>query len=204
MAVNDALRPLQDLVKGNKLSDEIHRLEGRLCRSILVGRLQGKGNLAGGAKCKTENGYCWAGDVAAEPFPFISFVSLTSHPGVQGEPVDLGHPFQSGIRSVQGPDGADHERVLSLLWADGYAVGYGTAEYLGHGIGVVCGFEFQPSALGILLQQAQPFQATACTLANQVNQILQLTSIRRPDPLKSGRPVIATAVYAIQEQDVKM
>jgi len=34
-------------------------------------------------------------------------------------------------------------RFTSLLWADGYAVANGTAQYLGHGIGVVCGFEFQ-------------------------------------------------------------
>jgi hypothetical protein len=62
------------------------------------------------------------------------------------------------------------------------------------------GIEFQPGALGILLQQAQPFQATACTLTDQLNPILQLAFVRRPDPLKSGRPVIAIAVYAIQEQ----
>jgi len=46
---------------------------------------------------------------------------------------------------------------------------------IGCGIGVVCGFEFQPSALGILLQQALALHATACTLTDQLNQILQIT-----------------------------
>jgi len=99
-----------------------------------------------------------------------------------------------------------------MILVDMEEVGHGTAQemgqgpprFIGCGIGVVCGIEFQPGALGILLQQAQPFQTTACTLANQVNQILQLTFIRRPDPLKSGRPVIAIAVYAIQEQGSAM
>ena len=80
----------------------------------------------------------------------------------------------------------------------------GPTPLYGCGIGVVCGFEFQPGALGILLQQAQPLQATACTLANQVNQILQLTFIRRPDALELRGPVVAIDIYAIQEQDVKM
>jgi len=82
-------------------------------------------------------------------------------------------------------------------------VRHGTAQYLGHGIRVVCGIEFQPLLLGILLQQAQPFQATACTLTDQLNQILQLALVRRPDPLKPG-PVIAVDVYAIKKQDVKV
>jgi hypothetical protein len=42
--------------------------------------------------------------------------------------VGLGHPLQSGIRSVQRTDGADHESFASLLWADGYAVGDGAAQ----------------------------------------------------------------------------
>ena len=50
---------------------------------------------------------------------------------------------------------------------------YGATHNLGHGVRVVCGFQFQPGALDILLQQAQPNQAMACTLANKVNQILR-------------------------------
>ena len=50
------------------------------------------------------------------------------------------------------------------------------------GIRGVCGFELHPGALGIVLQQAQPFQATACTLANQVDQIFQLAFIWRVAP----------------------
>ncbi len=86
--------------------------------------------------------------------------------GMQGEPIGIGDPLQSRIRPVQWADGAAHKRFLALLCADGDPVGEGTAQYLGQGIGLVCWFEFQPGALGILLHQAQPFQATACTLAN--------------------------------------
>jgi len=60
-------------------------------------------------------------------------------------------------------------------------MGQGPPRFIGCGVRIVCGFEFQPGTLGILLQQAQPYQATACTLANQVNQILQLTFIWCPD-----------------------
>ena len=48
------------------------------------------------------------------------------------------------------------------------------------------------------------FQATACTLANQVNQILQLTFIWRLDALKPRSTVITIDVHAIQEKDMKM
>jgi hypothetical protein len=41
---------------------------------------------------------------------------------------------------------------------------------MGHRIRVVCGVEVQPGLLGILLQQAQPFQATAYPLTDQLNQ----------------------------------
>jgi len=75
---------------------------------------------------------------------------------------------------------------------------------IGCGSSIFSEFEFQPGALGILLQQAQPFQATACTLTDQLNQILQLAFVRRPDPLKPGRSVIAVDVYAIQKQSVKV
>ncbi len=67
---------------------------------------------------------------------------FTAHPGVQGESIGLGHSLQSRIRSVQGTNGANHERFASLLWADGYAVGDGTAQNLGHGIRVFGRVEF--------------------------------------------------------------
>ncbi len=51
-------------------------------------------------------------------------------------------------------DRANHERVLTLLEVDSSPIGYGSAHNVWHGIGVVCGFEFQPGALGILLQQS--------------------------------------------------
>ena len=34
---------------------------------------------------------------------------------MQGEPVGLGDAFQSGIRSIQWPDGANHEGLAPLL-----------------------------------------------------------------------------------------
>ncbi len=83
-------------------------------------------------------------------------MALATHPRVEGKPVGLGHPFQSRIGSVQWPDGADHERLLTLLWADRDPVRYRTAQEMGHRIRVVCGAEVQPGAFCILLQQAQP------------------------------------------------
>jgi len=109
--------------------------------------------------------------------------------------IGLCYPFQSGVRSAQRPDGADHERLLTLLWADRDPVRYRTAQKMGHRIRVVCGVEVQPGLLGILLQQPQPFQATAYTLTNQLNQIFQLAFVRRPDALKTGRPVVAIDVH---------
>ena len=73
-----------------------------------------------------------------------------------------------------------------------------------HGIRVVCGVEFQPGLLGILLQQAQPFQATACSLTNRLNQVLQFVFIRRSDALKPRGPVVTIDVYAIKKQDVEV
>jgi len=61
-----------------------------------------------------------------------------------------------------------------------------------------------PNTLGILLQQAQPFQETACTLTDQVDQILQRTFIRRPDALEPRRPVAAIDICPIEKQDMKM
>jgi hypothetical protein len=55
-----------------------------------------------------------------------------------------------------------------------------------HGIRLVCGIEFQPGAPGVLLQQALSFQAATDTLADKLNQILQLVFNRRFEALKSG------------------
>jgi hypothetical protein len=78
---------------------------------------------------------------------------------VQRESIALGHPLQIRVRAIQGADGSDHERFLTLLWANGDSVGDGTAQDLWHGIGGFSGFEFQTGLLGILLP-ALPFQAT--------------------------------------------
>jgi hypothetical protein len=73
---------------------------------------------------------------------------------------------------------------------------------MGHGVRVICGVEVQPGTLGILLQQAQPLQATAYTLTDQLNQGFQLTFVRCSDPLEPWGPVVAIDVHAIQKQDV--
>ena len=85
-----------------------------------------------------------------------------------------------GSGRSSGTDGADHERFTSLLWADGYAVGDGTAQNLWHGIGILGGVEVQPGTLGVLFQQALAFEAAADALADQLNQILQLASCPVP------------------------
>jgi hypothetical protein len=59
---------------------------------------------------------------AVRPLPFISLLFLAAHTGVQREPIGLGHPFQSGIRSVQGADGADHEGLAPLPRANGDSI----------------------------------------------------------------------------------
>ena len=91
----------------------------------------------------------------------------------------------SGVRSVQGRYGANHEGLSPLLRADGDRVGHRTAEDPGHGIRVVCGVEFQPGVMGILLQQALAYQPVTYTLTDQLNQVLQYVFNRRFDALKS-------------------
>jgi hypothetical protein len=66
-------------------------------------------------------------------------MTLAAYTRMEGKSVGLGHPLQSGIRSAQRMDGADHERFTPLLWADGYAVGDGAAQDLWHGIGILGG-----------------------------------------------------------------
>ena len=71
-------------------------------------------------------------------------MSLTAHTGVEREPIGLSLPLQSGIRSVQWPDGADHKGLSALLRADGDPVADGTAQDLRHCIGVFDRVEIQP------------------------------------------------------------
>ena len=46
-------------------------------------------------------------------------------------------------------NGANHEGLATLLWADGDTVGHRTAQNMGHGISLFGGVEFQPGVLGI-------------------------------------------------------
>jgi hypothetical protein len=54
------------------------------------------------------------------------------------------------------------------------------------GIRVFGRLEVQPGVLVVLFQQTLMFKAAADTLADHLNQALQLTLIRRPDTMKSG------------------
>ena len=63
-----------------------------------------------------------------------------------------------------------------------------------HGICVVCGFQFQPGALGVLLQQALSLQTATYVLTDKLDQILQLVFIRCLDALKPRRTVVAIDV----------
>ena len=69
---------------------------------------------------------------------------------------------------------------------------------------VVCRVEFQPGALGVLLQQALAFQAATYALADQLNPVLQLVFVRCLDALKAGRTIVATHVDAVQKQDMEV
>ena len=131
-------------------------------------------------------------------------LSFTGHPRVQGEPICLGHSFQSGVRPVQRADSANHEGLAPLLWADGDPVGDGTAEDLRHSIVVFSRVEIQPRALRVLFQQTPALQAATCARADQLNQLLQLVLVRCRDALKAGRTIVATHVDAVQEQDMEV
>ena len=77
------------------------------------------------------------GSLSGRAGPHLLFlIPLTADPGVERETIGPGHPLQSGIRSVQRADGADHERLTSLLWANGYAVGDGTTVFDFNSVGV--------------------------------------------------------------------
>ena len=91
-----------------------------------------------------------------------------------------------------------------MLRANGDPVRHGTAQEIGHGIGVFGRVEVQPGALGVLYQQPLPFQAAADALADQVNQFLQFAFIRCLDAFKSGWAVVAIYIDAIQKQGVKV
>ena len=131
-------------------------------------------------------------------------LSVATHPRVQGEPICLGHSLQSGVRPVQRADSANHEGLAPLLWADGDPVGDGAGEDLRHSIVVFSRVEIQPGALGVLFQQALAFQAATYTLADQLNQLLQLVFVRCLDALKAGRTIVAIHVDAVQKQDMEV
>jgi hypothetical protein len=81
-----------------------------------------------------------------------SLAGFTAHARVEGESIGLGRPFQSGVWAVQWPDGANHEGLLTLLWANGNPVRHRATQEMRHGICVVGRVQAKPGLLGILLQ----------------------------------------------------
>ena len=86
------------------------------------------------------------------------------------------------------------------MWADGDTVRHRTAQNVGHGIGVFGGVGFQPGALGVLFQQALALE----TVTDQLNQVFQLTIVRRLNALKAGRTIVATHVDAVEERGMEV
>jgi hypothetical protein len=92
----------------------------------------------------------------------------------------------------------------------------GSTPLYGCGIGILGRVEVEPGTLGVLFQQALAYpkhslrsrgrllEAAADALADQLNQLLQLAFVRCLDALKSGWPIVAIHIDAIQEQDVKV
>ena len=74
----------------------------------------------------------------------------------------------------------------------------------GCGIRVVCGLQFQPGVLDILLQQALALETETHSLTDQLNQRFQRAFIRGFDALESRLPVIAIDVNTIQKQDMEV
>ena len=77
----------------------------------------------------------------------------------------------------------------------------GPTPLYGCGIGILGGVEVQPGTLGVLFQQALAFKAAADTLADQLDQLLQLGFVRRLDATKSGWSIVAIHIDAIQKQE---
>ncbi len=91
--------------QGSQSRHEIHRIERYLNCTIPVGCLESVDHLAGGTEGQAWDGDRRAGNVPAEPFPFVSLVALAAHAGMEGESIGPGHPFQSRVRAIQWPNG---------------------------------------------------------------------------------------------------
>lgn len=60
--------------------------------------------------------------------PFL--MSFATQPGMQGEAVDVGDAFHSGLAPVQWADAADHKDLAPLLRSHGDSVGDGTVRLI--------------------------------------------------------------------------
>ena len=94
-------------------------------------------------------------------------------------------PILSALPGFAGVTSPRHKGLATLLRADSDTVGHRTAQELGHGICLFGWIQVQPCAVAILLQQPLSFQATTCSLADQLNQIPQLVFNRCFDALES-------------------
>lgn len=83
------------------------------------------------------------------------------------------------------------------------ALAAGPTPLYGFDIQVVCGLQFRPGALGVLIQQALALQSATYTLTDRLNQIFQLVFTRCLTALKPRGSVVAIDVYAIQKQKRK-
>ena len=128
-------------------------------------------------------------------------MSFTARTGVQGKSIGLGHPLQGGIRPVQWADGANHEgwnsipQTRRLPCLISWVVLCPTVSPSARSRVA------KPGALGVLFQQALSFQAATDTLADKLNQILQLVFVRRLDALKPRWSVVVIDVNTIKKQE---
>ena len=92
-----------------------------------------------------------SGDLAADTFQFLSLTGPGSHPGMQAEPIGLGHRAEAVI-VVSWQYGLQGKDLFALVGADGDAVGHtGPVERL-HGIGLQ-GIQVEVTVLHVLHQQ---------------------------------------------------
>lgn len=98
--------------------------------------------------------------------------------------------------SVQGTDGANHERFTSLLRADGYVLGDGPSQNLWHSIGIL---EGSRSSKALSLSRSSEHWRSRQRLTRWLIscQLPQLAFVRCLDALKSGCSVVAIHISGI-------
>ena len=69
--------------QGRQTGNEIYRIEGHLCRSIPVRRLQGVEYLAGGTERQTRDSHRGAGDISAGTLSLVFLMAFAAHTRMQ-------------------------------------------------------------------------------------------------------------------------